>query len=1338
MMATEATPENLATSSAIPDHELVGPDSLFNDDLCLLTCAQNITETSSHDVSSEQPLVNGTPITNTEKDEIKQDTEHVEPSVNSAEVSVSGGSDTEASKAETTKAQTDEKGHLRTSSTVKKFASFKPVSVNKTFLAAKGATTTPPSKLGDKGPASSIVASAGPSASTTLRPRLVAKSGSGLRDSTPRASTAANGSKPGAAPDASAVWNKNRPAPPPEPKRFTDEELKQRYGIHLATRLQTDEPGGKEKNWADIDDDDDDWAPETIEWTDGTKITLPQADDAPIPSPEPLPAPIPITKDVKPTEIPKSKSPAPVQQSASPTVKSSGFGSGRAGLVLKGASEKPTLVAKPPGPPTPVKSPWAPLPPVEKVTPAAIETPQNQQPQQSRFGQRDPHGFQAMPPPAKEIAADDFSRSWRDGNSNSSRELYNSQSGRYEPVNDNRRGSVRSDAHSRQPAVLQRPSHDSGGPAEPSAAFQTHRATGQDGGYGRRRTSSNVSGGSGNFGRRMSRGGHEMPPPHEMLNVRRGSLAAVSDAPSSPRNFSPSAQPPPQQPCQRGYQNQTWQTRGSPVVSHTSPQSVHNQVVPSASASVDGQSAPTSAIQSEDQVFEEQKKQMKQKRELAIKRRQEEEAREEAARKERIRIKLEAMGPPPDNKKHKKDIPKDEKAMPTQIQSRGESNSLSTAVKAEVAEGSTESTVHVLGSVHESASTTKTALDSNPSEKPSANHRPNGIDQGEQGLSAQSTPAAQQNPHQNRSSQPWQSNSVSNSERYNWAPPPTQQSSSNVWGPPPTNNRALGNGAFNPELGRLPDMQSSSRPGPIGPPNSARGNYQFAQGHGGEYSRSRPAPIGPPNRLQDSSTKDNGRLARTSPWANAPAIIEASDKAYREKAEKEAAVRKELEERGEAPEINQPIYKETWVETVIVNGHRVLTGNVHNTVLDPSAQADSTWRQNHARAPEVQEDQNTTHNQLDAVHAPQHHFNDSWKPAPGHNGPSQAPRGSRFFPVQDVRLEEQNMSCDRPGSPSPPPPTMPGHPVYDGDSSHPHVSLPRPQKPDVVVKLPPPALAPIGPPKPVSFAAAVSAPAAPATNHASGLAAQHNYSNRPVSSHQDARRVPDSSSGGWQDRINTLIGRKPDPPKLHAFAVDSSSKNALELPQSQLAATVSLPSLSSGILALNDDPITSKPAAEECFEEQEMGSLPVIKVPVSAPAAAWMLAPQQPKSLPKKFLASQVTSAEPIVFLETAINNRTTINVKMTADDEAKIVSFTRQRSNPRRGGTRGGVSRNSPSTHPRGGRGRDSSRGFQSSNPENGPTTSSPKSFNRGGHRGSRGSRPSWDTHIVPTPVHT
>lgn len=1067
-----------------------------------------------------------------------------------------------------------------------------------------------------------------------------------------------------------------------------------------------------------------------MEWTDGTKITLPQADEAPPPVPEPIPAPIPVLKDVKPAEISKPKSPAPAQPTASPTVKPSGFGSGRTGLVLKGASEKPTLVAKPPGPPTPVKSPWAPLPPVDKVAPVALDLPQTQQPQQSRFGQRDPHSFQAMPPPAKEIAADDFSRSsWRDGNSNTSRELYNSQSGRYEPVNDNSRGSVRGDAHSRQPAVLQRPSQD-GGPAEPSAAFQTHRASGQDGSYGRRRTSSNVSGGSGNFVRRMSRGGHEMPPPHEMLSVRRGSLAAVSDAPSSPRNFSPSGQ---QQQGQRGFQNQQWQSHASPVVSHQSPQSVHNQVVPPISAPADDQSAPNSAILSEDQVFEEQKKSMRKKREEAIKRRQEEEAKEEAARKERIRIKLEAMGPAPDSKKNKKEASKEDKPVPTQIQSREEPKTIASATNADVPDGG-ESTVNISGPVHDSTlKTNSTSTSTSTSDsKPSANLRPNGIGQGDQGLSTPSTTAAQQSSHNNKPAHPWQSNSGSNSDRYNWAPPPAQQSSSNVWGPPPTNNRALGNGAFNPELGRLPDMHST-RPAPIGPPNLNRGNYHFSQGRGSEFSRDRPAPIGPP-RYEDPMEKDR-RIAKASPWANAATIIEGNDNAYREEVEIKEARRRELEAKGEAPEFIQPVFNDSWTEAKVQNNSRVV-GKVQTNILDASGQKDSAWRASQSTASDTQaasafaDDQNIAqHHQLDAVaNAQQPPFNDTWKAAPGMNGPSQVPRGSRFFPTQDVRLEEHG-AFDRPGSPSPPPPTMAGHPAYDGDSLHPHVSLPRPQQPIPVVKLPP-TLAPIGPPKPASFAAAVTAPAVPIINNAG----RQDHSSR-ADSRQDNR-----SNTNWQDRINTLVGRKNSPPKPHAFAVDSSSKNALELPQSQFAATVSLPSLSSGNSTPDDDPTVSKPAAEECFEEQEMGSLPAIKFPTAAPPAAWSLAPPQPKTLPKKFLASQVTSGETIAFSENAMNNRTTLIVKMSAADDPKIVSFARQRSNPRRGGARGVSSRHSSSAHPRGSRGRDTSRGFQSPNPENGTSSSSPSSFGRSGRgRGSGGHapRPSWDTHVAPA-IHT
>ncbi len=166
--------------------------------------AQNPTETASQDVLPEAHLVNGS----ADRDEVKPDTENVESFVNSAEVSVSGGSDTEASKAETSKIAGDEKGHVRTASAVRKPTSFKPVSVNKTFLAAKGATPAAPSKLGDK--AATAAATQPGALSTAARPRLVAKSGSGLRDSAPRTSNAANGGKPGAAPDASAVWNKNR------------------------------------------------------------------------------------------------------------------------------------------------------------------------------------------------------------------------------------------------------------------------------------------------------------------------------------------------------------------------------------------------------------------------------------------------------------------------------------------------------------------------------------------------------------------------------------------------------------------------------------------------------------------------------------------------------------------------------------------------------------------------------------------------------------------------------------------------------------------------------------------------------------------------------------------------------------------------------------------------------------------------------------------------------------------------------------------------------------------------------------------------------------------------
>lgn len=134
----------------------------------------------------------------------------VDSSVNSADVSVNGGSDTELSKTDNSKSQHDSQSHARSISTVKKPTSFKAVSVNKTFLAAKGAPGSTLVKSGDKGSSGSSSLPSIPSTSVASRPRLVAKTGSGIRDLAARSSTAASGGKLGGAPDPSAVWNKNR------------------------------------------------------------------------------------------------------------------------------------------------------------------------------------------------------------------------------------------------------------------------------------------------------------------------------------------------------------------------------------------------------------------------------------------------------------------------------------------------------------------------------------------------------------------------------------------------------------------------------------------------------------------------------------------------------------------------------------------------------------------------------------------------------------------------------------------------------------------------------------------------------------------------------------------------------------------------------------------------------------------------------------------------------------------------------------------------------------------------------------------------------------------------
>ena len=132
----------------------------------------------------------------------------------------SGGSDTDASKGDTSETQKD--GHTKhsRSASIKKPTSFKPVSVTKNFL-AKTATNTPTLRQGDKGKIwkkiiwehttyREIVTPSGQSglsAGSAAKPRLIAKSV--LSNSTPRSgASGVNGN--GSGPDASKVWNKNR------------------------------------------------------------------------------------------------------------------------------------------------------------------------------------------------------------------------------------------------------------------------------------------------------------------------------------------------------------------------------------------------------------------------------------------------------------------------------------------------------------------------------------------------------------------------------------------------------------------------------------------------------------------------------------------------------------------------------------------------------------------------------------------------------------------------------------------------------------------------------------------------------------------------------------------------------------------------------------------------------------------------------------------------------------------------------------------------------------------------------------------------------------------------
>ncbi|KAJ9142870.1 hypothetical protein NKR19_g7080 [Coniochaeta hoffmannii] len=1210
-------------------------------------------------VDSDHPDVNGETATpGTDEIENKQIADIVDDLVNSAEVSISGGSDTEASRS---KLHPDDKGHSRTSSSVKKPHSFKAVSVNKTFLAAKGSSSNAPSKTGDKSAVASGTSTPGTTSLAAARPRLVVKSTSGL---VTKSSTGVNGSK-GTAPDPNAVWNKNRPVPPPEPKKYTDEELK-KYGIHMATRLHTDDTKGQ-ANWADIDDDDDDWAPESITWKDGTKITIPHAEEhAPAPTPAaPSPAPVTATAPVQQMaakEVEKPRSPAPTILSSKPSLPS-----GKGIVFSKGAPEKPTLVAKPPAPPTPVKSPWAPIPKVDRASPVVAE-PLTSHQGPAKFGPREVSASKsATPPPPKEIAADDFSRSpWRDGPGATNRELFNSQSGRYEPVMD-RRGSVRTDPHSRPAAVLQRASqHETQGPAEPSAAFQTSRVSEQHNPYGRRRGSSIVSGGSGSYMHLKGQHEHPLGPP-EVLSARRESFTAVTDGPRSPvRNFSPSAQ----HPGQRPLANQTWQPHISPASVHSVPQS-QPTAAPLPAEPQPG--VPAGRSIEEDLAL--QKRLMHEKRELAKKRRQEEEAREEAARRERIRLKLEALGPAPESRSAKKAATKEES--PAEPQTQQNETPVPQIQKHPVPDT-------------QSAEPTATA--------PPVRGTP--PDTSINGVREQPKPA--KIPGQDNINARSQSQGPQNVGGWPTGPRQQQQfSQQNVWGSPYNDSRSLGNGAFNPELAVKPI------PGPIAPPSTGR----IPSG-----PAARPAPIGPPGQVPRRPAGAQQRNQMQSAWA---AAVQADDVTTTQQLrEKHAQEAKRLQAQGLDFAAVQATIKETWRPTKVDDeGRRKNEEQAQHAYHQAKAPG---WGQPADLAAETAQGQVPVSVLASSEYVQQNAAVGSSSDMSSSSifgTAAQQTKGSRFFPSasRDARQEAAAGTDNRgrSSSPSPPPPDMAGHPAFDGDVAHPHVSLP-PVRP--VVRLPPMQVAP----------APIAPPQQQGQGPNFGWAAPAPYKGpEPASASSGPRQ-------NWQARIDSLLGVNPSS-HAKSVQVDSASRRSLEHPQYAQNATVSLPRGLHRIWPSDgEDSPTTKDQAETCFEEQEMGSLPPVKLPKLTPQAAWHPS-APPKPLPKKLWPS-VSSAEELRFQSDYSANGAVIYILAPGMSARRIVTLplSRNRSNPRNRGGRGG---RHPSQQQRGGKVRESSASYSSDQMP--PSIGSP---GQPATRGGRGGFPrrDWSRQNGPAPILT
>lgn len=1038
-------------------------------------------------------------------------------------------------------------------------------------------------------------------------------------------------------------------APPTAPKHFTDEELKQQYGIHLATRLQAD-GDGKEAKWADIDDDEDDWAPETIEWNDGTKITLAENNAAAALAEEQA-----VAQTLKEKQEAEAKAKAAEPKPArtvgpnATVLKLGQAAQPKGGFVLKTPSEKQTLVAKPAAPAA-VKSPWAPVPSVDKLPPVPINPP-NQAVQQRLQQSEYPRSEIMSPPalPAMEIAADSFSRNRRDSPNAPPGQLFNSQSGQYEPVSTGRRGSVRKDQNFRPPAVLQRPSQsDSRRPAEPSAAFQSNRAGGgQEVGIWTRRGSSTVSGDSGPLNRKasMNRGGDIPRMLDEVLPQRRDSQPLRSPALSNQQQLADpkSAATSPQQ--------QQASPMGPPAVLHTN----------------DDKDAQQKWAADREQ----QRKDMLERRELAIKRRAEEEAKEEAEKRERIRIKMEKLGlePVPDKNTNKtsasavKGVVDDSKSTVKEDEKReiNEPKSVQAPVpqvvtavftarsppKPPMPDGSGEPKQYGMMKVHGQPLTNGiTSIEATV--KPdrmkeqaqnldavSQNHQSPGrvpyespMVNGDVAVKLPDTPTVKAPEQRNLQSKP--------SRQQPWSTLPTDEgqykawnggnmtthsaAGGNLWGPP-SNHKALGNGTFDQSVQRPQSRQApyqehfkSPAPQPIGPPKSAQRSRQSPEAARAPEANSLPIEdmqTIPSFPSTESSAKPS--IAQTRSGIQPPSSQVAPLPSQQPKSSSSQAVnmaqhrvngddglKSTLAAWGDfhltsAREAEENRRQHAQKEAARI-AEEARTGIRQVAELAPMQE---TWKQvtdQSGQRETINVIKRQTHQQSQPF---QQGSNDlrahSFATEPNAMPPLNVGRNSRFFPAHGHGLQGFNpRSVSLPigyyRQPSPPPPDTASHPVHAGEG-RPLVNLPV-SKPKPTVRLPPSTVTPTQSPVPAPVTAVpLRAISQPLVNNPS-----------------------------WQDRFNGLLGvsKKPSPERKFAHVVDfsASTKVPLDHPAAVTSASVSLPPAA-------EESTTSKEAGkttsrdvedeEELFEDRGFGSVPQVSLPAKAPEGVGFVTATKPK-----------------------------------------------------------------------------------------------------------------------------